>query len=179
VSSYDRIAGGFHQRIECIAGAVDALAPGVEQAAAMLTDAVLADRKILVLGTGCDAGLAQTLAESLRGGEAGAPALPALALARDDSAGGESLLWRDLRMLARDGDVLLCLDSGRDATLAVAGARVAEERRLALITVASRHEQVTGAQIGLLASDGVLRRELLLMACHCLQDEIRHTLLGE
>jgi phosphoheptose isomerase len=179
LKAYDRIAGAFHQRIECIAGAVDTLAPGVEQAAVMLTEAVLEDHRVLVLGTGCDAGLAQTLAESLRGGEAGAPPLPAVALARDDGAARDSLLWRDLRMLARDGDVLLCLDSDPAASLAMACARVADERQLALVTIAPPHAQAAGAQIGLLADDAALRRELLLMACHCLQGEIRHLLLGE
>ncbi|MEL7045055.1 MAG: SIS domain-containing protein [Pseudomonadota bacterium] len=179
MNSYERVAGTFHRRIDCIASAVDDLAPGIERGAALLTQAVLDDHKILVLGTGSDAGLALSLAECLRGAEAGAPALPALALVQDDDAGEESALWRDLRILARDGDVLLCLDSLEGAPLALACARLAEERGLIMIALCDSFEPPAGAAISLRADDRALRRELLLMASHCLQAEIRHLLLGE
>ncbi|MEE4277494.1 MAG: phosphoheptose isomerase [Halieaceae bacterium] len=180
MNTYERIAGAFHRRIDCIAGAVDFLAAGVEQGAALLTQAVLEDHKILVLGTGSDAGLALALAESLRGAEAGAPALPALALTHDDDVGTESALWRDLRVLARDGDVLLCLDTRSGAPLARAASKLAQDRGLRFVSLAEGSQSGAGdVAIELNADDRPLRRELLLMASHCLQTEIRHLLLGE
>jgi phosphoheptose isomerase len=179
MSGYRRIAEAFHQRIDCIVGAVDAAAPGIEAGAALLTEAALRDRKILVCGTSCDAGLAQSLAECLRGAEATAPALPALAIAHDDIPRRDSVLWRDLRLLARDGDVVVCLDSTDGAATARACAELAAERNLYLVTLSEPLGSEHAGAIGLAANTAELRRELMLMACHCLQSEIRHLLMGD
>ena len=39
--------------------------------------------------------------------------------------------------------------------------------------------EALGAGIELAAETPELRRELMLMACHCLQGEIRHLLMGD
>lgn len=179
MTGYRRIAEAFHLRIDCIVGAVDAAAPGIEAGAALLTQAALNDRKILVCGTSCDARLAQFLAECLRGAEATAPALPALAIAHDDVPGTDSVLWRDLRLLARDGDVVVCLDSSAGAATARACVQLAEERNLYLITLSESLGSDHHAAIELAAATAELRRELMLMACHCLQGEIRQLLMGD
>mgnify|MGYP001025338128 CR=1 FL=1 len=179
MTGYRRIAEAFHRRIDCIAGAVDAIAPGIEAGAALLTQAALNDRKIIVCGTSCDAGLAQFLAECLRGAEAAAPALPALAIAHDDIPGRDSVLWRDLRLLARDGDVVVCLDSSDGAATARTCTQLAGERNLYLVTLSEALGGDSSSCIELTADTPELRRELMLMACHCLQGEIRHLLMGD
>ena len=99
MTGYTRIADSFHRRIEAIAGAVDVMAPGIENAARLLTRAALEDRRIFVSGAGSDAALAEFLARSLREGDEAGPPLPALAVSCSGTP--EAGLWRDLRALAR------------------------------------------------------------------------------
>jgi phosphoheptose isomerase len=174
VSGYARIAESFHRRIETITGAVDAMAPGIEGAATVLTQAALEDRRIFLVGADSDAALADFVAHSLRSGE---PPLPALSLGCSEAL--DDRLWRDLRTLARDGDVLLCIDTLAGAPLTASGAEFAATRNLRLVTLSDREDTGAPAVITLQAATRDLRRELLLMACHCLQVEIRHLLLGE
>lgn len=174
--AYVRIAESFHRRIECIAGAVDVLAAGIQGAASLLTRAVLEDRKVLVCASGADAALAAFAARALRDG---APGLPAVSVSCDDGGDADAILWRDLRTLSRDGDVLLCLDSHPGAPLARACAGFAATRNLALITLSEPLDGAAHTAVELLADSSEQRIELLLMACHCLQVEIRHLLLGE
>ena len=178
-ASYTRIAADFHARIDCIAGAVDVLAPGIHKAATLLTQAVLEDRKIIVCADVSDAALADALAQALRSGRNGSPALPALALAGSTHADASVDLWTDLRTLARDGDVLLCIDTREQAPFAAACATFAERRNLAAVTLSDRDGSDAVVAVTLRADTRELRSELLLMACHCLQAEIRHLLLGE
>lgn len=178
--TYSRVATAFHSRIDCIAGAVDLLAPGLRAAAALLTRAALEDRKVLVCADSTDAPLAELLTCALRAGRDGVPGLPALLLCAA-ARGGEAstTLWHDLRTLARDGDVLVCVDMQDDAQLASACARFASERNLEALTLSERSGHDGQVAVVLRADNRELRTELLLMAFHCLQDEIRHLLLGD
>lgn len=177
MSGYTRIAESFHRRIEAITGAVDIMAPGIEDAATVLTQAALEDRRIFVVGSGSDAALAEWLARSLRSDEDARPPLPAIPLVCTEPPGER--LWSDLRPLTRDGDVLLCIDTSDTAALATAGVEFAAGRNLRLVTLSEPNDTGATAAIFLTAATRDLRRELLLMACHCLQVEIRHLLLGE
>jgi phosphoheptose isomerase len=179
MDNYDRIAGAFHRRIDCIAGAVDAMAPGIDSAAQLLTQAVLEDRKILVCACAGDAGLATHVAKTLRASGDAGPALPALAFTSDEAPGDHSQLWRDLRTLSRDGDVLLCLDSSTGAELARRSVQFALQRNLVAVAVSDTLDGVAGTHITLRAETRALRSELMLMACHCLQEQIKHVMLGE
>jgi DnaA initiator-associating protein len=175
VTGYTRIADSFHRRIETIAGAVDVMAPGIESAAQLLTRAALEDRRIFVSGAGSDAALADFLARALREGDEAGPPLPALAVSCSGIPGPG--LWRDLRALARDEDLLLCVDTDSGAPFARDCTEFTATRNLAAITMS---ETDTGAAaVTLTAPTRELRRELFLMACHCLQAEIRHLFLGD
>jgi phosphoheptose isomerase len=179
MDNYDRIAGAFHRRIDSIAGAVDAMAPGIDSAAQLLTQAVLEDRKILICGCAGDAGIATHVAATLRTpGDAG-PALPTLAFTSDEAPSDHSQLWRDLRTLSRDGDVLLCIDSSAGAQLARRSVHFAVQRNLVAIAVSEPLDGIAGTRITLQAENPALRSELILMACHCLQEQIKLVMLGE
>ena len=177
VSGYARIAESFHRRIEAITGAVDAMASGIEEAAAVLTQASLEDQRIFVGGAGSDASLASFLADALRSGDGACPPLPAFALGCSEATG--DTLFSDLRTLARDGDVFLCIDTLKSAPLTASGSEFAAARNLRLVTLSEGIDARAAATVALTAATRELRRELLLMACHCLQVEIRHLLLGE
>lgn len=187
MDSYERIALAFHQRIDCIAGAVDALAPGLEAASATVVQTLLNDGKILIVACEGDAALANYLASSLRSSELAGPPLPALPLVCDqlpDNAlealpNKEHELWTALKTLSRDGDVVLCLDSSEQAFLAKACSRIAVERNLISISMSEPDKDCQGLNIALQAESTHLRRELMLMASHCLGDQIQCILLGE
>ena len=178
MTSYEQIAADFHRRIDCIAGAVDHLAPALEQAAELLARAVLEDRKILVCACGTDEGLGTYLAGLLRTGDLG-PAMPALAFGDAAIAGEGTDMWRDLRTLSRDGDVLLCLDTNADAPLATRCAEFARQRNLLAINLSDAGTATDGLSIPLIAPDEGLRKELALMAAHSLRDQVWKHLLGE
>ncbi|MEM1404755.1 MAG: phosphoheptose isomerase [Pseudomonadota bacterium] len=177
MNSYELIATQFHQRIDSIAGAVDTMAPGLEAASALLVQAVLDDRKVLVVATGQDALLGETLAETLRGPDAAAPPLPALAFTGSSNI-DPAKLWRDLRTISRDGDVLIALDTGTDAPLLQSAAEFANERNLVAIGLSETQDSDCAATITLLAQDPRLRKELGLMAVHVLQEQVRQYLMG-
>ena len=75
MSSYDSLSRQFHARIDAIAGAVDALAPGLEAAAAQVVEAALSDQRVLLCASGPDAALAHYFAQQLRDGDGRHPPL--------------------------------------------------------------------------------------------------------
>lgn len=179
MSSYERIAAAFHARIDAIAAAVDAMAPGLEEGAGLLVEAVLGDRKVIVCGVGRDATLASYAATLFREVEDGMPPLPALSVTSSEASTAESVMVRDLRALSRDGDVLICLDTGPEGTLAGQCAGIARERNLALLTLSLVQDEGRGPVIPISAEHEDQRTEFALMALNCLRREIRHLLLGE
>jgi len=175
---YERTAASFHRRIDAIASAVDLMAPGLETAASLFTQALLEDRKILVCGCAEDATLAAHVAAVLRTPQEPGPSLPALAFS-SSSPSGDTELWRDLRTLSRDGDVLLCLDSHPGAALAKSCITFAQKRNLTAITLSENTGIENIACIALQAEEQVLRSELILMASHCLKEQVKQVLVGE
>ncbi|MFK7829173.1 MAG: phosphoheptose isomerase [Congregibacter sp.] len=178
-NNYDQIAQTFHQRIDCIAGAVDELAPGLEAAAECIMKAVLDDRKVLVVGCGQDAALANYVATTLRSPTNGSPPLPAVPLVSDRAPDPHDEMWIALKTLSRDGDVVLCMDSSDQAPLAHFCARFASARNLTAVLLSESMEENAGLTVALRAENAMLRRELMLMACHSLAEQIRHSMLGE
>lgn len=176
--TYERIAASFHRRIDAIASAVDAMAAGLQTATIALTRAVLEDRKVLVCGCGDDATLAALVATTLRTPREPAPALPAIAF-HSDLLDGDAQMWRDLRTLSRDGDILLCVDSRGGAALAHHCVKFARTRNLVAITMSEKLGIDDISCIELHTDDQDLRTELILMASHCLQEQIKQALLGE
>jgi phosphoheptose isomerase len=180
VTPYEHIASSFHTRIDAIAGAVDALAPGLQAAAQQIVDAALNDQRILVCAGGDDTALGSYAGHLLRSSWGGAPPLPALALGSTTDDSGRASLWRDVRTLAKDGDVLLCIDTAENALLAREAGAVAAERNLCA-QLLSELTELPGAGILLpLNSDEItLRRELALMSVHSLRELIADLLMGE
>lgn len=175
---YDRTAASFHRRIETIANAVDSMAPGLAAATSLLAQAILDDRKVLVCACGRDATLAAHIAAVLRTPLESGPPLPAIALC-SDSVEGDTQLWRDLRTLSRDGDILLCIDSGPGAAIAQKFIQFAGTRNLVTVAMSENLEIDGGSCIEIHAADADQRSELALMASHCLREHIKQLLVGE
>lgn len=178
MDSYEHLSAAFQRRMACIAGAVDILAPGIEAAVTKLIGAVMEDRKILLCGCGTDKALVEHMAQTLRCPDP-PPSLPAIAIIGDGEPDVDASLWRDLRTLSRDGDVLLALDTRDGAAFAQISARFAQERNLSAIILSQYLEPLADSCVVLEAEDQSLRSELALMATHCLREQIRHQLLGE
>lgn len=177
MDAYAAIAGAFHQRIDLIASAVDELAPGLEAAGEQAVATVLGDGKLLVCAAGEDHALGAYAASRMREPLRGGPSLPAVYLGSSEFSGEGARLWRDLRTLSRDGDVLLCIDTSETGATAAMSQRVARERNLAPITLS--YAQLAAPYIPLSAASAGLRGELALMAINSLLDLIRLTMLGE
>jgi DnaA initiator-associating protein len=176
--AYERIAASFHRRIDAIASAVDSMAGGLEVATSLLTQAVLEDRKVLVCGCEEDARLAAQVAAAFRTPQGSGPALPALAFC-SDTPNGDEQLWRDLKTLSRDGDILLCIDTHAGAEFAQYCVKFADQRNLVTIAMSEDLGLDGITCIALSAHEQHLRSELTLMASHCLQEQIKHILVGE
>lgn len=174
---YEQLAADFYRRIDCITGAVDALAPGLEAAARQLVDAVLADKRLLLCGAGGDNALAQYAARLLRRPGDALPALPALCLGGADDPGEQ--LWQDLRSLSRDGDLLLCIDSSDAGATAAGAGRLAQQRNLQAVLLAPPGDHGVATVVSLQAADAELRCELALMALHELRALVLRLLMGE
>ncbi|KGE03245.1 phosphoheptose isomerase family protein [Pseudohaliea rubra] len=112
---------------------MDVIAGPLEAAAAAATGCLLEGGTVLCAGTGPDRALARYAADRLMlGAVAERPALPAVAVTDPaDSAGP----WREVRALARPGDLVLALDSGDGSALTGAlGATAAGNPALVLLS---------------------------------------------
>lgn len=143
---YEFIAGNFQSTIETIAMSVDNLAAPIEQAAQLMTQCLLQDRKIFACGNGPDAALAQLFCSSLLGAlEQDRPALPAFCLSGDASsltaiatfAGEQEIFSRQLRALGQEGDLLLTINSGAASGAMTAAIHAAHERNMSVVALSN------------------------------------------
>ena len=191
---YQIISGRFQATIETIAQSVDLLAEPLAQSSTLLTNALLADRKIIVCGNGPDAGLAQLFASKLLDRfEQERPALPALALAADAASltaiahqeGIEEIYSRQIRALGQAGDILLCIASTLAAASIQRAVTAAHERNMAVIILSiTADEQLPGlladGDIALVADceRQSLAAELHLMLLHSLCELVDNNIFG-
>jgi phosphoheptose isomerase len=136
---YAIIAGHFQRTVEAVMSAVDPLAAPLERASRMMVAALLAEGKICACGNGADAALARLLVAKLMGQfEHERPALPALTLAADSVAlsgvpDSDQAVARQLAALGRQGDILLCINSGAPAASLTAALGAAQSRGLQVV----------------------------------------------
>ncbi|NND69855.1 MAG: SIS domain-containing protein [Halioglobus sp.] len=192
---YERIARHCQDTIESIAMSVDQLAGPLEEAAALMTTALLADGKIIACGNGADAALAQLFVCQLLGRfEQERPALPALSLASDGAAvtavtqhgGVNDAFARQLRALGQPGDVLLCINSAEGGGNLLRAVQAAMERNMAVVLLTNTDDGELGSLMR--AEDAVLRIqaartgqriELFTLVLNCCSELIDQTLFGD
>lgn len=191
---YDTIAASFQGTIEAIAMSVDDLAGPIERGSQLMTQALLADRKIIACGNGVDGALAQLFAANLLNRfEQERPALPALALGADavtataiaQGNGLNDIFSRQVRALGQEGDVLLCINSGDSAASLLRAVQAALERNMSVVVMSNSRDSELGSLLR--AEDVELRAavsrpsravELHTMAIHCFCQLIDHSLFG-
>jgi D-sedoheptulose 7-phosphate isomerase len=190
-----RIRAQFAESARLKQDAADVLAPQIAGAAALLTDCLFADGKILACGNGGSAADAQHFAAELVGRfERERPELPAISLATDTSLltavandyAYEQVFAKQVRALGTKGDVLLAISTSGNSANVIAAVEAAHEREMHVVGLTGKG----GGRIGAMLQPGDVHlcvphdrtariQEVHLLTIHCLCDAIDATLLGD
>src|SRR5881397_380378 len=142
-----RIRVHFADSAQLKLAAVDTLAPQIARAAALLTDCLFADGKILACGNGGSASDAQHFAAELVGRfERERPELPAISLSTDTSLltaiandyDFSQVFAKQVRALGRAGDVLLAISTSGNSGNVCAGVAAAHEREMRVVALTGK-----------------------------------------
>jgi D-sedoheptulose 7-phosphate isomerase len=175
--------------------AVDGLAPEIARGAAVMTECLLTDGKILTCGNGGSAADAQHFAAELVGRfERERPELPAIALTTDTSLltavandySFEQIFAKQVRALGAKGDVLLAISTSGNSGNVIAAIEAAHAREMRVVALTGKG----GGRIGELLPPADVHlcvphprtariQEVHLLMIHCLCDIIDATLLGD
>jgi D-sedoheptulose 7-phosphate isomerase len=190
-----RIRMHFTDSAELKLAAADAMAPHIARAAAMMTDCLLADGKILACGNGGSAADAQHFAAEMVGRfERERPELPAISLCTDTSIltaiandyDYAQVFAKQVRALGDSGDVLLAISTSGNSANVVAAVDAAHERGMRIVALTGKGggrigELVTADDVHLCVPHDVTARiqEVHLLTIHCMCDAIDASLLGD
>jgi D-sedoheptulose 7-phosphate isomerase len=169
-----------------------ALLTAARNIAGVITTALRAGNKLLIIGNGGSAADAQHIAAEIVGRyKQERPAYAAIALTTDTSAltaiandyGFEQVFARQVEGLGQQGDVLLALStSGRSPNI-LAALRVARERGLVTIGFTGTMGEALGALCDHLlvspSDDTPIIQQIHLAAAHGICDEIEQTMMRE
>ena len=195
IDHLERIRGHFSDSAALKQEAREVMAEPIARAAALMTDCLFADGKILACGNGGSAADAQHFAAELVGRfERERPELPAIALTTDTSLltavandySFEHVFAKQVRALGAKGDVLLAISTSGNSPNVVAAIAAAHEREMRIVALTGKG----GGTIGeMLAPEDVhlcvphartMRiQEVHILTIHCLCDVVDATLLGD
>jgi D-sedoheptulose 7-phosphate isomerase len=191
----ERIRTQFAESARLKQDAAAALAPAIARAAAMLTECLLADGKVLACGNGGSAADAQHFAAEMVGRfERERPGLPAISLVTDTSIltavandyAFEQVFAKQVRALGAKGDVLLAISTSGNSGNVIAAIDAARDREMRVVALTGRG----GGRIGGMLREGDVHlcvphertariQEVHLLAIHCLCDALDNALLGD
>jgi D-sedoheptulose 7-phosphate isomerase len=190
-----RIRTHFTDSAELKLAAVDVMAPHIARAAALMTECLLADGKILACGNGGSAADAQHFAAEMVGRfERERPELPAISLSTDTSIltaiandyDYTQVFAKQVRALGDSGDVLLAISTSGNSGNVVAAVDAAHERGLRIVALTGKGggrvgELMTGDDVHVCVPHDVTARiqEVHLLTIHCMCDAIDASLLGD
>ena len=190
-----RIRAHFADSAQLKLAAVAVMTPHIARAAALMTDCLLGDGKILACGNGGSASDAQHFAAEMVGRfERERPELPAISLATDTSIltaiandyDFAQVFARQVRALGDAGDILLAISTSGNSGNVVAAVDAAHERGMRIVALTGKGggrlgELVTADDVHLCVPHTVTARiqEVHLLTIHCLCDAIDASLLGD
>lgn len=188
-----RIHAHFEESIRVKRAAME-LAPGIVDAAQLITQCLLDDGKVLSCGNGGSAADAQHFSsEFLNRFEMERPGLPAIALNADSPTltsisndyAYEEIYAKQVRALGQPGDVLLAISTSGNSTNVLRAIDAAHERRVNVVALTGRDGGRMAQTLG--GDDIELRvpaertcriQEVHIVLIHCLCDLVDHQLLG-
>ena len=190
-----RIKAHFAESAELKLMAAEEMAAEIARAAAMMTDCLLADGKLLACGNGGSASDAQHFSAEMVGRfERERPELPAISLTTDTSIltavandyDFSQVFAKQVRALGRAGDVLLAISTSGNSGNVAAAITAAHEREMRVVALTGKG----GGRIGELLSPADVHlcvphsstariQEVHILAIHCLCDAIDASLLGD
>src|SRR5256885_2747362 len=190
-----RIKAQFADSARLKEDAADVMAPLIARAAALFTDCLFADGKILACGNGGSAADAQHFAAELVGRfERERPELPAISLSTHTSLltaiandyAYEQVFAKQVRALRANGDVLLAISTSGNSANVTAAIAAAHEREMRIVALTGKGggragELLAPGDVHLCVPHGRTMRiqEVHLLIIHCLCDAIDATLLGD
>jgi D-sedoheptulose 7-phosphate isomerase len=189
-----RVRDHFAESIATKQTSADALGESIVAAGRLMSDALLADGKILSCGNGGSAADAQHFSsELLNRFEMERPGLPAMALTTDASTvtsisndyAYEEIFSKQVRALGKPRDVLLGISTSGNSENVIRAIGAAHERGMKVVALSGRD----GGRMADLFDEGDVEirvpatrtariQEVHLVVIHCLCDLIDHTLLG-
>jgi D-sedoheptulose 7-phosphate isomerase len=189
-----RVRDHFAESIATKQTAADALAESIAAAGRVMSDALLADGKILSCGNGGSAADSQHFSsELLNRFEMERPGLPAMALTTDASTvtsisndySYEEIFSKQVRALGKPGDVLLGISTSGNSENVIRAIGAAHERGMKVVALSGRD----GGRMADMFAEGDVEirvpatrtariQEVHLLVIHCLCDLIDTTLLG-
>jgi D-sedoheptulose 7-phosphate isomerase len=189
-----RVRDHFAESIATKQTAADAIAESIAAAGRVMSDALLADGKILSCGNGGSAADAQHFSsELLNRFEMERPGLPAMALTTDASTvtsisndySYEEIFSKQVRALGKPGDVLLGISTSGNSENVIRAINAAHERGMKVVAFSGRD----GGRMADIFAEGDVEirvpatrtariQEVHLLVIHCLCDLIDTTLLG-
>ena len=194
MDSLQRVRDHFAESIATKETAADALAESIAAAGQVMTEALLADGKILSCGNGGSAADAQHFSsELLNRFEMERPGLPAMALTTDASTvtsisndySYEEIFSKQVLALGKSQDVLLGISTSGNSENVIRAIAAAHERGMKVVALSGRD----GGRMASLFEEGDVEirvpatrtariQEVHLLVIHCLCDLIDSTLLG-
>jgi D-sedoheptulose 7-phosphate isomerase len=189
-----RIRDHFAESIATKQTSAEALAESIAAGGRIMSDALLADGKILSCGNGGSAADAQHFSsELLNRFEMERPGLPAMALTTDASTvtsisndySYEEIFSKQVRALGKPQDVLLGISTSGNSENVIRAINAAHERGMKIVALSGRD----GGRMADLFEEGDVEirvpatrtariQEVHLLVIHCLCDLIDTTLLG-
>ncbi len=189
-----RVRDHFAESIATKQTAADAIVESIAAAGRVMSDALLADGKILSCGNGGSAADAQHFSsELLNRFEMERPGLPAMALTTDASTvtsisndySYEEIFSKQVRALGKPGDVLLGISTSGNSENVIRAINAAHERGMKVVALSGRD----GGRMADIFAEGDVEirvpatrtariQEVHLLVIHCLCDLIDTTLLG-
>ncbi len=189
-----RVREHFAESIATKENALDAIAAEIAAGGELMTQALLADGKILSCGNGGSAADSQHFSsELLNRFEKERPGLPAMALTTDSSTltsisndyAYEEIFSKQVRALGKSEDVLLGISTSGNSENVCRAIKAAHERGMKVVALTGRDGgrmadlfEEGDTEIRVPATRTARIQEVHLLAIHCLCDIIDSTLIG-